>query len=108
MLGCLILLGAASQPAGHNTFTEFSTSDKATWICRTADTFRSPEARLAETDTPGDLPYALITLDDLEDMLAPWIGIVAEDCDLVEVQFLVERYQRLRPTDGTSLRVDRR
>ena len=111
MLGCLVLLGAASPAVAQNTFTDYFTFGKPTWICRTADAFRSLETRLAETDAPGDLPCALITLDDVEDIMAPWVGIVGEQDDLVEVQFLVERYQRLRPPEvprrgGRATRVE--
>lgn len=112
MLACLVLLGVASPAsAQQNTFPDYFTFDAPTWICRTADAFRSLETRLAETDTPGDLPCALVTLDDVEDIMAPWIGIIAEDGDLVEVQFLVERYRRLRAPEvpirgGRATRVE--
>ncbi len=95
----LVLLGAVPQATAQNSFPDHFTFDRPTWICRTADAFRSLETRLAETDTPGDLPCALITLDDVEDILAPWINIIDEEGDLVEVRFLVERYRRLRPPE---------
>lgn len=98
-LGCLILLGAASQASARNTFPNNFTFSEPTWICRTADAFRGLETRLAETDTPGELPCALITHDDIEDMMAPWIEIVGEQDNLVEIRFLVERYKRLRPPE---------
>ncbi len=109
---CLVLLGVAlPATAQQNTFPDYFTFDEPTWICRTAEAFRSLETRLAETDTPGDLPCALVTLDDVEDIMAPWIGIIAEDGDLVEVQFLVERYRRLRAPEvpnrgGRATRVE--
>ncbi len=100
MFACLVLLSAASPAtAQQNTFPDYFTFDGPTWICRTAEAFRDLETRLAETGTPGDLPCALITVDHIEDIMAPWIGIIAEDGDLVEVQFLVESYKRLRPPE---------
>ncbi len=103
ILGCLALgfasLGAAPQATAQNTFPDNYTFDRPTWICRTAEAFRDLETRLADSGTPGDLPCALITMDDVEDIMAPWISIIDEDGDLVEVRFLVERYMRLRPPD---------
>ncbi len=99
LLGCVLLLLIASQASARNTFENNFTFSKPTWICKTPEAFRSLEARLAETDTPGDLPCAYITFDDIEDILAPWIVIVSEENELVEVHFLVERYRRLRPPD---------
>ena len=103
MFACLNLLGISSPAAAQqNMLSDYFTFDESTSICRTADAFRSLETRIAETDTPGDLACALVTLDDVEAIMAPWIGIIAEDGDLVEVQFLVERYRRLRAPEVPS------
>ncbi len=92
----LTLVAIASQATARNTFPDYFMFTKPAWLCKTADAFDALQIRLAETDTPGDLPCALITHDDIEDIMAPWIVVIGEKDDLVEVHFLVERYKRLR------------